>query len=118
MEQKIGHYSFVIGVVIALVLGIAGSYMMPAEPWLISLLIVLGLVVGFVNITGKETKEFLLVAAILAIVLFVNTGGLGLGNVKIIGPYLEGIVKYIMAFVVPATIVVALKDVYRLGQYS
>lgn len=116
MEKKIGHYSFIIGVVLALVLGLAGQYLGTAEPWLISLLIVLGLVVGFINVTGKETKEFLTVATLLAVVLFVSGGAASIGSVMYIGSYLAGVLKYAMAFIVPAVIVVALKDIYSLGQ--
>ena len=120
MEQRVGHYSIVIGVVIAIFLGIAGSWtqMQKADPWLVSLLVLAGLIVGFINITGKETREFLMVAAILAVVLFVSSETPGLGDVVYIGPYLASIIKYIMAFIVPAVIVVSLKDIYKLGQYS
>lgn len=118
MEQKLGHYSFIVGVVIALVLGLAGQYLGTAEPWLISLLIILGLVVGFLNVTGKETKEFLTVATILAVVLYVSGSAADIGSVMYIGSYLAGIIKYAMSFIVPAVIVVALKDIYQLGQYS
>lgn len=118
MEQKIGHYSFVIGVVVALVLGLAGKYLGTAEPWLISLLIVAGLVVGFLNVSGKETKEFLTVGAILAVVLFVSGSAADVGSVLYIGDYLAGVIQYAMAFIVPAIIVAGLKEIYSLGQYT
>jgi len=118
MEQKIGHYSFVIGVVIALVLGLAGKYLGTAEPWLISLLMVAGLAVGFLNVTGKETKEFLTVGAILAVVLYVSGTAADVGSVLYIGDYLAGVIQYAMAFIVPAIIVAGLKEIYSLGQYT
>ena len=60
MEQKIGHYSFIGGVIIAVVLGLFSTQVGPsAGAWLASLLVVLGLIAGFLNVSGKETKEFL-----------------------------------------------------------
>ncbi|MBI2207882.1 hypothetical protein HYU50_00125 [Candidatus Woesearchaeota archaeon] len=117
MEEKIGHYSFIAGVIIAFVLGLASSYLgAQAVAWLTSLLVVLGSVVGFINVTGKETKEFMLVATVLIIAAFAGGATDILGGVEVVGPYLKGIFLHILAFVVPATVVVGLKDVWSLGQ--
>ncbi len=116
MEKKIGNYSFIVGVIIAIVLGLAASQLGDAAPWLTSLLIVLGLIVGFLNVSGKETREFLLVAVSLVIVAFAGSASGTLGGVQIIGPYLQGIFDAIMAFIVPATVVVGLKDIKSLAE--
>ena len=117
MEEKIGHYSFIGGVIIAVVLGLASSYLgVSAVAWLTSLLVVLGLVAGFLNVSGKETKEFMLVATVLIIAAFAGGASDILGGVQIIGDYLKGVFTQILAFVVPATVVVGLKDVWDLGQ--
>ena len=39
-----------------------------------------------------------------------------LGNVQVIGAYLQGIFNSILAIVVPATIVVALKEIWELSK--
>ena len=115
MDKRVGNYSFIIGVILAIVLGVVS--LGAATPWLASLLVVLGLIVGFLNVTGKETKEFLLVAVVLIIAASVGTGaGAYLMEVHLIGDYLAGIFGQVLAFVVPATIVVALKDIWSLGQ--
>tara|TARA_Y100000310_G_C20686257_1_gene819223 strand:+ start:1617 stop:1967 length:351 start_codon:yes stop_codon:yes gene_type:complete len=114
MDKKVGHYSFIIGVIIAIVLGLVS--LGTATPWLSSLLVVLGLIVGFINVTGKETKEFLLVSAVLIIAAGLGGVSTTLGSVEVVGPYLSGIFTQILAFVVPATVVVALKDIWGLGQ--
>ena len=118
MEKQIGNYSFIIGVIIAVVLGLAPSRLGTAQTWLVSLLIVLGLVVGFLNVSGKETKEFLMVTVALVVVAFAAKTQVDSWetNVKIIGPYLKGILDNILAFVVPASVVVALKDVWALAK--
>lgn len=116
MDKKIGNYSFIIGVIISVVLGIVS--LGAANLWLASLLVVLGLIVGFLNVTGKETQEFLLTSAVLIIATAASMGGASatIGSVQYIGKYLSGIFTQVLAFVVPATVVVALKDIWRLGQ--
>ncbi len=116
MDKRVGNYSFIIGVIIAIVLGMVS--LGAATPWLASLLVVLGLIVGFLNVTGKETKELLLVAAVLVIAANMGGASTTLGGVQYIGEYLSGIFTQVLAFVVPATVVVALKDIWRLGQVA
>lgn len=116
MEKKVGHYSFIIGVIIAVILGLALPLGPTTTTWLTSILVVMGLIVGFLNVTGKETKEFLIVALILVLVSYAGNAVSNLSEVLYIGPYLGGIFKAIMAFVVPATIVVGLKDIWALGK--
>jgi|TARA_Y100000310_G_C20599500_1_gene772269 hypothetical protein len=114
MDKRVGNYSFIIGVIVAIVLGVFS--LGNATPWLASLLVVLGLIVGFLNVTGKETKEFLLVGAVLIIATSMGGASAALGGVQYIGQYLSGIFTQVLAFVVPATVVVALKDIWSLGQ--
>ena len=118
MEKQIGNYSFIIGVIIAVVLGLSASKMPPgAVSWLWSLLVVLGLVVGFLNVSGKETKEFLWVTVALVVVAFAGSAQVkSWEEVQWIGPFLKGIFDSILAFVVPASVVVALKEVWELAK--
>ena len=119
MEKQIGDYSFIIGVIIAVVLGLATSQLGSAAAWLWSLLVLLGLVVGFLNVSGKETKEFLWVAVALVVVAYAGSAQINSwSNVQFIGQYLKGIFYSILAFVVPASVVVALKDVWMLAKSS
>ena len=114
MDKRVGNYSFIIGVIIAIVLGIVS--LGAATPILASVLVVLGLIVGFLNVIGKETQEFLIVSVVLIIVAGLGGAGATLSGVAVIGTYLQGIFTQLLAFVVPATVVVALKDIWRLTQ--
>jgi len=118
MDKRVGNYSFVIGVILAIILGIAAPQLGDATAWLVSLLVILGLIVGFLNVTGKETKEFLIVAAILVVVAYAGSAAGTLGGVMYIGEYLQGIFTQILAFVVPAAVIVALKDIVVLARSS
>jgi len=117
VEQKIGHYSFIGGVIIAVVLGLFSSKLGPDTAGLLtSLMIVLGLIVGFLNISGKETKEFMMVSLVLIIAAFAGDASSVLGGVDLIGPFLSGIFGNLLALVIPAAIIVALKELWSLGQ--
>ena len=118
MEEKIGHYSFIGGVVLAVVLGLFSAQLKgtTAEPWLVSLLVLLGLVVGFINVSGKATKEFMMVAIVLVLAAYVGKASETLGSIQIIGSYIASVFTQILAFVVPATIVVGLKEIWSLGK--
>ncbi|MBI2136938.1 hypothetical protein HYU12_00280 [Candidatus Woesearchaeota archaeon] len=110
--SMVGSISFLFGAAIAIILGIINlGYMTKTFT---SLLILLGIAVGLLNITKKETSQFLI--ATVSLVIVSAFGGAVLGRVAEIGPYLEGILTSILTFVIPATIVVALKTVYGLEE--
>lgn len=112
MKDHIGKYTYVVGVVAALTVGIlAGNLPGTVLPLLTSVIVVAGLVVGFINIGDKDIKDFLLVSTVLIIAAGVGSIGKTLENVYIIGSQLSGIFGQLLAFVVPATTVVALKNI-------
>ena len=106
----IGSLLFLVGAVVAVVAGLLSPG--GVNKSLTSVLIVLGLVVGFLNVTTRETTAFLL--ATVSLVIVSALGGAVLGQVPQVGPYLEGMLLAILTFVVPGAIVVALKSVYSL----
>jgi len=105
--KEIGKWAFVFGVIIAIIGGIVA---IPAMAWI---LLVLGLIVGFLNVTAKETTEFL-VATIALIVITLGAGGLG--SAATVGAILAGVFQNIVTFIGPAALVVALKAMYTLGE--
>jgi hypothetical protein len=107
--SKIGVWAFIVGVIIAIIAGFWQLSGMVA-----SLLMVIGLIVGFLNVQGKESSGFLMAAVSLVIVTYF--GGQRLSSVALVGDFLSGILGAILIFVVPATIVVALKAVYALAK--
>ena len=106
---KVGAWAFIIGVILAIIAGLFFG----ANTVVTSVLILLGIIVGFLNITDKETNAYLLAAVSLVIVT--SFGGAVLGNIAVIGVYLQSILSAIMTFVIPAVIIVALKAIYSLA---
>jgi len=112
--SKMGEWAFIIGVLIAIVIGLfAGNLGENLQGWLILLLVVLGLIVGLLNISEKETTLFLVASAAL---LITGTAGGSLAIIPVIGGYLQDIVQNIAVFVAPAAIVVALKTIQSLAK--
>lgn len=112
MLQRIGSWAFIVGVVLAVVVPIFTGL----TTWLTWLLVVLGLVIGFLNITVGETTPFLLAA--LALVIVAGFGGASgmIANVPGIGVALGGIFDAILLLVVPATVIVALRSIYSVAR--
>lgn len=92
-----GHWAFIIGLILAILAGFADIPSLPL------ILFVLGLVVGFLNVTEKESTSFLV--AVIAL-LMIGVAGLRFG-----GDILVSILDNFIAFVAAAGLIVALKQV-------
>lgn len=118
----IGHYSFMAGVAIAVLFGLLNQFISAQlASWLTLVLVLLGIVAGFLNITRKEREPFLIASIALgtgAIATYaldpLDILGVGIGNVSI-GALFVGIVNNIAIFVAPAAIIVAIKTIWDLG---
>jgi len=109
--EKIGGWAFILGVVIAIIAGLASGALDAVSAGYVTLaLVVLGLIVGFLNIGDKEVNDFLIAA--IAVVLL---GTANLAVIPLIGIFLASMVLNVAAFVAPAALVVALKAVYALS---
>lgn len=104
-SKGFGGWAFIIGVVIAVLVGLFGGL----SSWLWALVII-GLIVGLLNVSGGESTNFLLAAVSLVIVTALGS------NVMSSIAVLEDILNAITALVVPATVIVALKSIYTLAR--
>ncbi|NCN99094.1 hypothetical protein COU62_01810 [Candidatus Pacearchaeota archaeon CG10_big_fil_rev_8_21_14_0_10_35_219] len=106
-SKGIGGWSFLIGVILALILGFLG-YIDQTWTWI---LVVIGLIVGFLNISEDETTPFLMSGAILVIVSAFGRGALSAVDQLVM------VVDALLLIFVPATIVVALKHVFSMAKH-
>ncbi|HLC51779.1 MAG TPA: hypothetical protein VJI98_00875 [Candidatus Nanoarchaeia archaeon] len=117
--HRVAHYAFFIGLLVAILSGgwfslilngscSASRIVSPAA--LVTTLVVLGLLVGLVNLTTKETLPFLVAAIALMLAGIVN-----LGLIPGIGACLRSSLSNIVVFVVPGAIIVGLKTIWRLA---
>jgi ATP synthase protein I len=110
---KIGAVIFLIGIVLAIIIGFieySGAYS-SWQDYLPLILVVLGILIGLLNITAAETKDFMMAGAILVIISALG-GQAYMNSVPILG----NIIKAIIILFVPATIIVALKTVFILAK--
>lgn len=116
-QQAIGSYAFLIGILIAVIAGAAAGAVAGYEALILLALVILGLVVGFINIADKEVQGFL-IAGIALLMVGIPAGSLiqldtllnGLGTI------LSKILQMIAVFAAPAVLVVSLKAFYNLSK--
>ena len=104
----IGGWAFVIGIIIAILIGIG----IPLTDMILAILVVLGIIIGLLNIADKEVQPFML--ASIAVLLASYMGGNVLAKVPLVD--LSSALQAIMALVVPAIIIVALKEVFEIAK--
>jgi len=110
--QKIGGWAFIIGNLLAVLAGVV----FPSSTWVILVLAVLGLIVGFLNVTAKESTPFLVSA--IALVLSTSTFNLiiktALGD-STITTIVGTILNNVGIFIAPAAVLVALRAIFALA---
>ncbi len=105
---KIGSWSFIFGVIIAI-----GSGFFQLTPGAVSALITLGIIVGFLNVSGDQAMTFLL--ASVSLIIISNMGGSALSGVAVIGVTLQKMLNNLIIFVIPASLIVAMRAVLTLA---
>jgi hypothetical protein len=104
----VGFWAFIAGLILAVVAGI----LVPSNETIIIVLIILGILIGILNITAKEFMLFLVAAVALIVVgnVFIHFTVLGVGE------RLGGILSYIAVLVSPAAIIVAIRALWAVGK--
>ena len=118
VNSEYGHWAFILGVIIAIIAGLAtGAMVLDANTtsWTTAILVILGIIVGFLNISEKETQSFLITTIAL---MLVGTSLFYLNPLFNLGSILTAIMRYVLAFIAPAALIVALKAMYKLSARS
>ena len=112
MKTMVGRWAFLVGLILALIFGF-----IPAGSWLPGVLVVIGLIVGYLNIQEKEIGHFLTAGTVLVLMGFLGAQALQtLADLPYIGSVLIQMLNNIVVLFVPATIVVAVKSVLALAK--
>lgn len=101
----IGGWAFLIGILLAIIIPMFGS-MSPAMLWL---LVVIGLLVGLLNVSGEESGAFMMSGIVLII-----ASAFGQTVIQTI-PLLSSILDALLVIFVPATIIVAIRNVFAIA---
>ena len=116
-ENLLGAYAFLVGVVLAIIFGLFNSSLESAGGLFYSALVIIGLIVGFMNVGDKNSSIFLMASVSLVVV-----GALGAEPLKYIAldnyvvTSLRNVLGSLLVLFVPATIVVALKTVFSVSK--
>ena len=102
---QVGKWAFIAGFVIAILAGLGFQ-----AGWVAWVLAILGLVVGFLNIAGGETKGFLLAA--IGLILSATA----VQSIPFIGDIVTRILSNVIAFIAAAVLVVALKSLFEVAK--
>ena len=121
-ENTMGARAFLVGVILAVLIGLSTTLIpIPAlviySAQIYAILVLLGIFVGFMHVTGKDSQTFLIAGAVLVIVskfgLESVTGTLiGIG----VGDAVSSVFGALIALFAPATIIVALKTVFSMAR--
>lgn len=106
--ETIGRYAFIGGLVISVVAGLLTLVNITIGTTGIVALVVLGVIVGFLNVTGDEVQKFLMGTIALILV------GMAIGGALSTLPMVSGIISAFTSFVAGAALIVALKEVYTI----
>jgi hypothetical protein len=131
--EKIAQYAFMAFVVIAIIAGLAfgawaysinnnypngfyDSTWSSWNSWILLIMLILGIIVGLVSITTTEVAPFLTAAIALIVASLTNIWD-PLEKIHALLPYwVVSILTFIVAFVAPAAVILAIKGVYALAR--
>lgn len=110
MISNVGKWSFIAGLILAVAAGFFSI------PFVLTILAVLGLIVGFINVTQRKSQEYLIaVIALLIIGSATIQAFTALGSLY--GIY-TSILTNVVAFVAASGIVVAIKEVLVVNKFE
>ena len=113
--KKVGVWAFIGGVILALLAGVLASNLSAYMGLISTVMVVLGLVVGVLNISDKEVTGFIIAAVGLA------TGSIAVANLGVLlggtlGNMLETAFRVFGVFIAGAVFVPAMKAVYKISK--
>lgn len=108
-ENRLGSWAFLIGLVIAVIVGFGFGGNL--NQGMVLTLFVIGLIVGLLNVADEEATPFLMSGVVLVIVASLSKDVLS--TVAFIGSVLDAL----LILFVPATVIVAVKNVFQLAKH-
>ena len=121
-ENSLGAWAFLIGVVLAVIIGLSTTLLpIPAlthySRQIYATLVFLGIIVGFMNVTGRDSQTFLIAGTVLVIVSRFGMDGVT-GSLIGIGlrDAISSVFSALLVLFAPATIIVALKTVFSIAR--
>ena len=106
-HNLLGGWAFLIGVLLALVLSFVSSM---DSRWN-AVLLVIGLIIGFLNVKGSEVQPFMMSGAVLIIASW-----FGVDVIQTTIPFIGDMLNKLLIVFVPAVIVVSIRNVFMISR--
>ena len=108
-EATVGKWAFILGIILAVLVGFV------AVPYTALILMVLGLIVGFMNVEGGETTNYLVAAIALLVIGIAGVEAMATLGITVYD-WVQSIMSNFIAFVGASALVVAIKAIIKLGK--
>ena len=106
MWGKISFVLFIVGLVVAVIGGIA----LPATNWVAPILAALGVIIGIIYVSSTKDVSSLLLATIAILAM-----AAALGSIPLIGDMVTKIVMNFAALMAPVALIAAVKALVQIG---
>ena len=110
-SERVGGWAFLLGAVVAVILGLIQATAF--QGWVIGLLLVLGVVVGFLNISDKEIVPFLV--ACVAFLVAAPAFGATVSSIVSGFGWLSSVLSHVAVLVLPGAIIASVKTIVALA---
>ncbi len=107
-QSKMGRWAFIIGLIIAVLLGFVSF------TYASLILVILGLIVGFLNVSEKEATSYL-----IAVITLMIVGIAGLQALSVLGSlyiWIQTVLTSFIIFIAASAVVVAIKELLDMGK--
>jgi ATP synthase protein I len=106
--QRIGGYAFLLGLLLSIIFALIPS--INTSNWVPIVLLVLGIIIGLLNIEDKNITLFLLASIVL-----IATSATPLNTLPIVGSFLQKLILNFVNFVMPAALIVSVVAIIRIA---
>ena len=116
--EKLGAWTFIIGVVLAIIVGLVGNSigMSIKTTNVVLVLGLLGVIVGVLNVTDREVGLFLIATiAFLTAVAALNSSGF-LKDIPVAGDLIKNVLDCVALFVAPGAAIIAVKALWDISK--
>jgi len=117
-ENVAGAWAFLIGIVLALLGGMLSALFGHLNPIVLGLLLLCGVIIGFIGVAPNDINKFLTAGVSLVIVSYAGTAGVR--NIEFlnweIGNIVSSTLGALLVLLVPATIIVAVRSLFSISQ--
>jgi uncharacterized membrane protein YczE len=118
MYSKVGSWAFIAGLIIAIIISLAGAFSGQATPPAIAALIIaiVGIIVGLLNVMEHEVNQFL-IASIAFLISFAALDFV-VRSIPVLnaGGVLSTFLTLLQVFVAPAAAIVSIKAIYNISK--